>query len=309
MTKRSMAVLSLAGAGLMVAGCASTSPVHPVTATLTPVSAMAGGTAASSSSPGQLWLQSLQMTSANLGWALYNQGDPTDPASGSLTLLARTADGGQHWTAAAAALPVNAGPNDMCQNRGLSFPTATTGWLTVGCRSGSYVFVSHDGGSAWAPQTLPVSTAADQGGPANVSGPQFTSGKGFLTVAPPSGNPSLLGTPDLGQSWHPLALPAGAEQYPQVSFFNQTQGVLIPAAAQGVLGSVVYTTDDGGQAWTPFQQGKHFTQLGSALDFTGPQTGFAWIQADDTQAATPPPIYATTNSGRTWIPFTPHLVG
>ena len=122
------------------------------------------------------------------------------------------------------------------------------------------------------------------------------------------GSPSLLETQDLGQTWQTLPLPAGAEQYPQVSFFSPTQGVLVPAASQGVLGTVFYTTDDGGQNWTPVPQGTTFTQVGSMVDFTSTQTGFAWTQPGDTQSAAPPPIYVTTSSGSTWTPFTPALV-
>ena len=163
-----------------------------------------------------------------------------------------------------AAPPGTADPNDMCQELGLSFPTTTTGWLRTSCRAGNYVFVSQDGGSTWAPQSLPVSVTAGQGGPPDVTGPQFQSGTGFLTVGPALGDPSLLETQDLGQTWYTVTLPAGAEQYPQISFFSPTQGVLIPTASQGVLGTVFYTTDDGGQHWTPVPQGTDFTQIGSS---------------------------------------------
>ena len=281
MTRRTMAVLIMAGTGLMLAGCASASsvgtgvgsavggsvrasvsPEHTEAATSAPVTAAASGSASPPSSPGQLWLQSLHMTSATAGWALYSPGNPAAPASGSLMLastsdeartwtdvtpaaarpmlstlfaseaidpvdgqhaylavtaatqdgdsiapsptavfatadggrtwtestpftidgtvaqvtfadpehgwllvnvdlsptgkplpwLYRTTDGGRQWVPAAAAPPGTADPNDMCQKLSMSFPTATTGWLTTSCRSGNYVFVSHDGGSTWAPQ-------------------------------------------------------------------------------------------------------------------------------------------------------------
>jgi photosystem II stability/assembly factor-like uncharacterized protein len=437
MIRRTMAVLIMAGAGLMVAGCAgarsvdtssgsaaggsvraSVSPAHAEATTSAPAAAAAGASASPPSSPGQLWLQSLHMTSAIAGWALYSPDNPADPTASStlvastsdgartwtdvtpaaarpmlstlfaseaidpvdgqhaylavaaatqddestapapaavfatadggrtwtesapftvdgivaqvtfadpehgwllvnvdmsptgkpLPWLYRTTDGGLHWVSAAAAAPPGTGdPNDMCQTLSLSFPTATTGWLRTSCRSGNYVFVSHDGGSTWAPQPLPVSVTVGQGGPPDVTGPQFRSGTGFLTIGPALGDPSLLKTQDLGQTWYTLTLPAGVEQYPQVSFFSPTQGVLIPAAPQGVLGTVFYTTDDGGQNWTPVPQGTDFTQAGSSVDFTSTQTGFAWTQAGDTQSATPPPVYATTNSGSTWTPFIPVL--
>lgn len=433
MSMRTVGAWCLAVGGLLLAGCAgaasgnggpgsaaiaASASVTPVAKTSAPATAV--GSASPSSSPGQLWLWKLGMTSATSGWALYDPGDPADPATGSLTLLARTtdgarswtdvtpaaalpmlsaagasqevdpvngqraylavsaatqvdstapspaavfatADGGQTWTESvpftvdgpvvqvtfanaedgwllldvglsslskplpwlyrttdgghdwvpvtAAAPPGTSGPNDMCNELALSFPTATTGWLTVGCRSGGYVFVTHDGGSTWAAQPLPVPVTAGEAGPPSVTGPRFTGGTGFLTVAPESGSPSLLATEDLGQSWNFLPLPAGAGQYPQVSFFSATQGVVVPAAAQDAIGTVFYTTDNGGKTWTPVQQGTHFTQLGGAVDFVSPQDGFAWTLAGDAQSATPPPIYATTNSGSTWTPFTPALSG
>jgi len=434
MARRATGVLALIGASLLVAGCASAGPANPVRVAPSPASSTAAATkaaskkavstAAPSSSPGQLWLQSLQMTSASAGWALYYPGNPASAASGSLTLLARTTDGartwaevtpaaarpmlsaadasaaldpvdgqraylavtaatkdsitapsptavflttdggatwtesapftvagavvqvtfadaehgwllldagagpsgeplpwlyrttdgGHHWSVAAtAAPPGNGGPNDMCQNRAVSFPTATTGWLTFGCRSGNYVVVSHDGGGTWATQPLPLPAGTCEVAvePCEISGPRAAGDAAFLTVAPQAVSlaPSLLGSQNLGQTWHSLTLPAGAEQYPQVSFFSSTRGVLVPAAAQDELGAVFYTTDDGGQTWTAVRQGKRFTALGSAVDFTSPQAGVAWVAGADAQAATPPPICATANSGRTWTSLAPHLVG
>ena len=67
-----------------------------------------------------------------------------------------------------------------------------------------------------------------------------------------------------------------------------------------------YTTADGGQSWTPVPQGTHFTQYGETIDFASQQAGFAWSSGGDTAGA--PPLYTTTNSGRTWHLITPHLI-
>jgi hypothetical protein len=61
------------------------------------------------------------------------------------------------------------------------------------------------------------------------------------------------------------------------------------------------------QTWTAVPQGPHFTQLGVTIDFVSQRTGFAWILGGDTQGPLPPPMYQTTNSGRTWKSFTPRL--
>jgi len=80
----------------------------------------------------------------------------------------------------------------------------------------------------------------------------------------------------------------------------------VTAAPQEALGAVFYLTADGGQSWAPVRQGTHFTQYGEAIDFASQQAGFAWNSGASTVPA--PPLYATTNSGRTWHLFIPHLV-
>jgi hypothetical protein len=187
--------------------------------------------------------------------------------------------------------------------------TATTGWVTIGCRLRPEFLVTHDSGGSWAAQPLPLPADAlgTRSGPASLTGPQFAGGTGFLTVAPPPpGTPSLLDTQDRGQTWQLLALPSGAGQYPQVKFFTPADGLLVTAGPQQALGAVFYLTADGGQSWTPVPQGTHFTQYGEAIDFASQQAGYAWNSGANTLPA--PPLYATTNSGRTWHLFIPHLV-
>ena len=84
--------------------------------------------------------------------------------------------------------------------------------------------------------------------------------------------------------------------------------MLVTAGPQEALGAVFYVTADGGQSWTPVPQGTHFTQYGYAIDFASQQAGFAWNSGGNTVGVPPPPLYATTNSGRTWHLFIPHLV-
>jgi photosystem II stability/assembly factor-like uncharacterized protein len=247
---------------------------------------------------------------ARHGWLLL---DTVDSATGqSLPCLFRTTDGGRHWSPAATAPPPGSGGmNDFCQKLGMTFPTATTGWLNIRCRSGAYIVVTHDGGSTWTKQPLPVPAdpCASPSGPCDITGPQFTGGAGFLTVAPETSTPaaSLLVSHDAGHTWQPLTLPSGAGQYPQITFFGPADGVLVAAGPQEALGTVFYTTADGGQTWTPVKQGTHLTQFGATIDLASPQAGFAWAQDGDASGSAPPPLDATTNAGRTWTSFTPHL--
>ena len=252
----------------------------------------------------------LSFADASHGWLLLGQvlRAPGQPA----TWLYRTSDGGLHWSpAATVAPPGNYGINNFCQPLNLTFLTATTGWVTISCRTQAEFLVSHDGGGSWAAQPLPLpaGTLGLRSGPASLTGPQFAGGTGFLTVAPPPpGTPSLLDSQDRGQTWQLLALPPGAGQYPQVNFFTPADGALVTAGPQEALGAVFYLTADGGQSWTPVPQGTHFTQYGYAIDFASQQAGFAWNSGGNTAGAPPPPLYATTNSGRTWHLFIPHLV-
>jgi hypothetical protein len=49
--------------------------------------------------------------------------------------------------------------------------------------------------------------------------------------------------------------------------------------------------------------------LGDAIDFASQQAGFAWNNSSgNTGGAPPAPLYATTDSGRTWHSFLPRLV-
>jgi photosystem II stability/assembly factor-like uncharacterized protein len=233
--------------------------------------------------------------------------------------LYRTSDGGAHWSLAAATsatteATVDSQPSSgqipaACDKNGLTFPTATAGWISSTCNAGlaNALLVSGNSGISWGDQSLPLPAAACAGTTCTVEGPQFVDGVGFVTVEPQPDAPALLVTRDLGQTWEQLPLPAGL-QYPQVSFFSPTEGVLVARETQGEFGSTFYTTADGGQTWTPVPQGANLTRLGVTIDFANPQDGFAWTNGQESDPAPPTTIYETTNSGRSWHAFTPRLV-
>jgi photosystem II stability/assembly factor-like uncharacterized protein len=255
----------------------------------------------------------LTFVNAQDGWLVMDEyfGGTPQPV-----WLYRTVDGGRHWSPATTSSPSSRtySPNGFCHAMDLTFRSASTGWLTVDCRAQTSVMVSHDGGSTWVPQALPLPSSDFLGNPATMTGPQFVGRTGFLTVAPaPAAPPALLPTvlvsQDLGQTWHSLALPSGAGQYPQISFFPPTDGVLVAAGSQEALGTVFYTTTDGGQTWTPVPQGTHFAQLGATIDFSSPQAGFEWTSGGDAQGSAPPSASVTTDSGHTWRSFTPMFAG
>ena len=233
--------------------------------------------------------------------------------------LYTTSDGGKHWSLAAAS-PSEPGaavaaqrasgriPTE-CDKNGLDFPTAKTGWIASTCNAGltNSLLASHDGGARWSDQSLPLPVTTCAGGACFVRGPQFFGPVGFVTVDPEPGAPALLETRDLGQTWERIALPAGV-QYPQITFFSPTQGVLVVGGSQDSFQGTFYTTTSGGRTWTPLRQGTNFTKIGADIDFTTTQDGFAWTTGENSDPAPATVIYDTTNSGRTWHAFTPHLV-
>jgi photosystem II stability/assembly factor-like uncharacterized protein len=247
---------------------------------------------------------------ASHGWLLLDAGN--DASGHPLPWLYRTTDG-MHWVPAASAMPPGSiGSNNMCQKLEVAFPSTTAGWLRVSCRSGDYLVRSRDGGSTWRPQSLPLTgDCAAPGAQCTVFGPQLSGGTAFVTIAPitTAPAPALLASTDLGRAWQPIPLPSSAGQYPQVSFFTPEAGLLVATGSQQALGTVFYTTSDGGRTWSAVPQGRHFTQLGASADFANQRDGIVWTQAGDAQGGTPPPLYATADSGHTWTSFVPVLTG
>jgi photosystem II stability/assembly factor-like uncharacterized protein len=250
------------------------------------------------------------------GWLLWDEG----AAMGRNPVrVYRTTDGGSHWSLTAQSPPMNSNSSTGipvgCDKTGITFASAAAGWMSSDCAVGlsGELLVSRDGGGTWAPQQLPVPASLCADNDCVLSGPEFTDGTGFVTVAAYSGVTTLLVTRDLGQTWQSVPLPAGYAfgkyPYPQIKFFDPEDGVLVSAGSQGTIGAVFYTTSDGGQTWTAVPQGVHFTQLGAAVDFVSPLVGFAWITGGDTQGSAPPPVYETTDSGRTWTAFNPRMTG
>ncbi len=102
-----------------------------------------------------------------------------------------------------------------------------------------------------------------------------------------------------------IAAPEPVVEHLRVQFFSPRSGVLVPGGPQGAIGPVFYTTADGGWTWRAARQGRSLSQL--AIDFVSEQTGFAWVPDADATGSSPPAMYRITDSGRTWVTFTPRL--
>jgi photosystem II stability/assembly factor-like uncharacterized protein len=250
------------------------------------------------------WVGSLDFTDPMHGWLLQDLGAAMEQ---NPVRLYRTSDGGRRWSLGAATLrrpyagTSRSGLPVACDKTGVAFATPADGWLTSVCFSpGGAVLATHDGGAHWAPQPLPLPATACSPGSCFVSPPQFFGPTGFLTIDHGGKFPYLLVTHDTGATWQAEPVPEGAGPFGSAHFFDARRGLLIPAVEQDTPGQVFFATWDGGRTWTPVRQGLRF-QPGTTVDFTSPEAGFAW----NPSSSGAPPLYATTNGGRTWIWYLP----
>jgi photosystem II stability/assembly factor-like uncharacterized protein len=252
------------------------------------------------------YASSLAFTDATHGWLLQSLGAAMQQ---NPVHVYRTVDGGRRWLLIAETLrrpgagTSRSGLPVSCDKTGIAFAAPADGWLTSACFSlTGAVLTTHDGGALWAPQPLPLPPGTCGPSSCLIYPPQFFGPTGFLTI-PHAGAPYLLVSHDTGATWQAEQLPRAAGPLGSVHFFDARHGLLISAPVeQDTPGRVFYVTSDGGQTWTPVRQGMRF-QPGMTVGFTSPQAGFAL----NTNATGVPPLYATTNGGRTWTWYLPRL--
>jgi hypothetical protein len=293
--------------------------LHPLSASRAwlAVSGHGGTVTFGTADGGRSWTRSAPVHApGNPGWLAF-----TDPAHGWLVQdlgaameqnavqLYRTGNGGRRWSLIAATLrrpgagTSSSGLPIACDKTGIAFATPADGWLTSACFSlADAVLATRDGGARWAPQALPLPASACAPDLCLISPPQFFGPAGFLTIDHGGKSPYLLVTHDTGVTWHTEPVPQAAGPFGSAHFFDARHGLLVPAVDQDTPGQVFYSTSDGGQTWTPVRQGLRF-QPGMTVDFASPEAGFAW----NPNASGAPPIYATTNGGRTWTWYLPQL--
>jgi photosystem II stability/assembly factor-like uncharacterized protein len=248
------------------------------------------------------------------GWLLEDLGELS--AGGIIMAYAviyRTTDGGLHFsrvagTEAPPAIGVSkSGIPVQCDKAGLVFATPTVGWLAGACpRIGYALRVSRDGGTHWAEQSLGLASDTCVTYGCQVYDPQFFGQTGFVTLVRPPAAPYFLTSSNLGVTWRTEALPSGGGTAPRIQFFSPRDGVLVSAGSQGTIGSTFYTTANGGRSWTAVPQGMAF-QSGAEFDFVSPKVGYAWTPGADATTSTAPPMYQTSNSGKTWTAFEPKV--
>ena len=255
------------------------------------------------------------------GWILVGYG----VAMGSeQDEIYRTVDGGMNWTLAATT-------GDWQQKKpgnfpltgvksGLCFRDGQNGFLAGDARGDViWFYATHDAGATWAFQPVPVYN--NKGVGVETQKPVFFNasdgilpitfhnnglqeafardpGSPWRSVQNKSLHPMIFDwTDDGGKTWHPSTpVSPASDAYLSWSIVDMEH----IAATDG---RTVYTTDDGGRAWTTISPGQTLKELLrnggqiSTLDFVTAETGWAVLSAADDQVAQ---LIRTNDGGRSW---------
>ena len=216
--------------------------------------------------------------------ALFYEGSYQTNAAGlfdkDTSVLWRTTDGGATWTST---------PNDNHPQE-LHFTDDKNGWAVsqdIGAGScDSQYFATSDGGATWSVIPFIAPGATPGGGTrsgeittSNIAGEQmayYPPAKAIITFdntlddEKPRGIIRILLTTNLGKTWHDLALPIPVGKFHD-DFFHVRQPVFFDAqhglmavdmfeyakdafgeiSSQHDAAMIFYTTEDGGETWTP----------------------------------------------------------
>jgi photosystem II stability/assembly factor-like uncharacterized protein len=209
----------------------------------------------------------------------------------------RSTDGGRTWgkVASAFASSLDIPPPGQLpfsgMKTGLGFLNATTGWVTGSYPVNGYIllYATHDGGSRWDPQKLPLSPK-EASAHLSLSPPMFFNATdGLLPVSFDTDSGSSLDiyvTHDGGTTWKgttPVVALAGVSAFIDVDHGWASDGNLLSM------------TGDGGQSWTKLSTSTNFKNV-SGLDFVSSTIGWA-IASTGTSSSS---LLKTVDGGLTW---------
>jgi photosystem II stability/assembly factor-like uncharacterized protein len=260
---------------------------------------------------GQTWQQSTiqtgfvrQMTfiDAQHGWLLSGKENAAGVPAEAVSVF-QTTDGGKTWQSMSAALFSDATPPGHLpyggQKSGISFLNASTGWVTgtVMLTNLAWLYVTHDGGSTWRQQILPLPQDIP---PAQllIQPPTFFSATdGLLPVKFSDLITSrdiatvIYVTHDGGTTWR-STMPVSAALRAS-HLLDMQHGWLTD-------GTTLFVTSDGGQHWTKLTASANFKQV-TQLDFVSESAGWAISSQSNGSSF----LLKTTDGGQTWTKITP----
>jgi photosystem II stability/assembly factor-like uncharacterized protein len=240
---------------------------------------------------------------AQHGWMLVGKANAEGPAE--IVSVLRTTDGGKTWLNLATALPGDTTPPGHLpyggQKTGIRFVNASNGWVTgtVFANGLAWLYVTHDGGSTWNQQTLPL--------PPNVSPSQlwiqpptfFSATDGLLPIrfSDSLTNRDMAAvfyvTHDGGTTWRSTTPVSAALS--SSDFLDMQQGWLTD-------GTSLFVTGNGGQHWAKLTPSANFTRI-TLLDFVSQTTGWAISHPGAGSSF----LLKTTDGGQTWTQITPEI--
>ena len=242
------------------------------------------------------------------GWLMGNSVNPVlaAPDRVEFQFLYRTTDGGSHWQRIADTRA--SGP--ACPWSRFAFSSRTTGWLTTYCGpSGGRpeLLLSHDGGSTWEAQTLPLTAGVGS----YLQAPRFfDASRGFLTADTDGSGSALFATSDGGLTWTTRVLPGAL--LIAGDFVDPEHGWVIAGPAElarndpsaNGLPLPLYQTSDGGLTWQRIANNLTLVTPGGPIQdlyFVSRQSGFAIASGSLPYTSGPVTLFATTDGGASWI--------
>ena len=239
------------------------------------------------------------------GWilaAVRPLGGPAEPVA-----VFRTTDGGKTWMNVATALFSDATPPGKLpyggQKSGMHFLDASTGWVTgtVFLSDLAWLYVTHDGGSTWQPQSLLMPPGVPSARLSILSPTFFSTADGVLPVIFSNATTDtaiatvVYTTHDGGRSWQSTAPLAAA--LPLLSFAEMQHG-------WATDGTVLYSTGDGGQHWIKLSPSANFKKI-AQIDFISATVGWAIAPATSNSFSS---LLKTVDGGLTWTPVPSAIV-
>jgi photosystem II stability/assembly factor-like uncharacterized protein len=248
------------------------------------------------------FVKQIMFINAQYGWLLSGKENAAGAATEAVSVF-RTADGGKTWQRLSSALFADTTPPGHLpysgQKSGVHFLNASTGWVTGTSflPNLAWLYVTHDGGSTWHQQTLPMPQGVSSA-QLSILAPTFFSATdgilpvSFADIATKRGIAIIIYmTHDGGKTWRstmPVFVALSASH-----FLDMQHGWLTD-------GATLFVTSDSGQHWAKLASSANFKRV-TLLDFVSATTGWAIGNRGNGSVI----LLKTSDGGQTWRQITP----